>query len=499
MNNILSRILVEAGRAKSRSAQSLEDTNYIFNNLLNDMKNDTGINKLFNTVNQEKKKNFYNTYINNYQLNDKGKQLANRLEDKLLNWTQKNIHTLHITNLYTYITEILKNINYFTNLINDYEYDTSFNNDFKDFLELACKHLYNQANSRLKAIIDNNIKQEYKITDEDISTLADEIYIWWNNNFNIIYTNYINKGNFNLIKFLKNYWINNINKVYDILVINQEQYSLNLQETMKKLINKAINKTIADHTFSLKKKNNQYTNLEKQVLDIIKNKLNDILEYITFPKERMGLFTHSWLGKSGTRQDAKPIIDYLSINPQFCKLILNIDVDDIEQKTHLHWKDFLRNVRDYLVKKNIPIHNKHGKDILDISDKKGDYTYIPFSARKDQMRSTACICVNANNKNYVLIGNPGVNHGSILTNQKYEKIFNNCYSADDTTKTFPKIAFVYIVGNIAFLNKKEYCGYSSFQEVADILINDSRIEKVYYLPPEKGGKVYRLAKLIQLI
>ena len=504
----VNKINAEAGKTRSRGAKSLEDSKYIFNDLLKDMKKNRKIDELFNSINEDEKKSFYDIYIQNYQLNNEGIQLANQLENDILVWAEKNING--INNLYSFISILKNNINIFTS-INEYEYDSNFKEDFKTFIELACKYLYNQNNSKLKQLIFIHMKPNYKITEEDVKTLAEEIYTWYKNNYDIIYIDYISKGNFNLKQFLKNWWTQNIQKVYDILVINPGQYSSSLKDTIKQMIIKAINKALEQYKFSLKKKNNEYTELEKEVLNSISNQLDKILDYVEFPKEQNGAYTHSWLGKAGTRKDANAVIEYLANNIQFCKQILKIKVDDIKKKTNLTWAIFLRNayennydedfqlkVRQYLVNKNIRIHDKQGKSIFDKKDDKGDYTYISFSARKDQNRSRPAILVHTiNGKDHLLFGEYGANHGSILTNNSYTDIFNNCYSLEDKDREYPHISFVYILGNIAFVNKQEYCGYSSWDKVASILIKDSNIEKVYFLPPERGGKVLRLAQLLK--
>ena len=239
-----------------------------------------------------------------------------------------------------------------------------------------------------------------------------------------------------------------------------------------------------------------------------------MLEFILFPREKNGAYTHSWLGKVGTRTDAKPIIEYLAEHPQYAQRILNININDIEKETSLDWKTFIikayennyneqfeLKVRQYLVNKNIPIHNNAAEKILNNGDRKGQTTKIKYSPRKDQCRSGAILLVHSfkDHKDHVLIGEPGSNHGSIYSDPQYEDIIQNCCHPNDINKRYPKLVHVYRLGTIAFIAPagKEYNGYNDIQQVADILIKDPKIDKVYTLPNKPiNGFSTRLAKLV---
>lgn len=519
MNRIY-QLILEAGKAKSRGARSKEDTQYIFNNLLDDMKKyQKKDDQLFN-FKKDKEKNFYDTYITNRQLNSEGIKLVNILEPHIINWLRKqNINILqnnYSDNIIYTISDLINNNNSFLKAyIPTNNFDQYFEDDFKTFIEYTCKYLYNN-NSNFKSILIKNIKPSYKVTNEDINTIADNIYSWYKNNFKTIYQNYIFNQSFNLKSFLINTWENKINQIYDLLALNPDMYSSSLKKIIKQAINTAVNTAISIYQFPTEYKINKNADLEKSVLKKIEDNYESILEYVKFPKEKNGAYKHSWLGKIGTRMDAKPIIEYLSINPQFAKQIFNINIKKIEKESGLSWKEFILQayednynekfelkIRQYLVEKNIPIHNNNAKKILNNHDKKGQTIQIKNSPRADQNRNAPLILIHSfvDNKDHILIGDPGSNHGSIYNNPKYNDIFNNCYHPNDVNKHYPKLVHVYLLGTLAFIapTGQEYNGYDNIEQVANILIKDSRINKVYTLPDKSiNGFSTRLASLILL-
>jgi len=519
MNRISSRLydlLIEAGKAKSRSARSLEDTNYIFNNLLDDLKNN---NNLSLNTQQTNNKNFYDTYISNMQLNNEGIKLANTLEPHIINWLQQqNIDSLKKDSpkkyIY-YISDLInRNNNFLKNYISINDFDEYFEDDFKTFIEYVCTYLYNKDTSEFKSVLFKNIKPNYQITEDDINIIADNIYSWYKNNFKTIYQDYIFNQSFNLKSFLTKKWENEINKIYDLLAINPNMYSSSLKKTIKYAINTAIDIAISTYQFPTEYTVNKNADLEKSVLKKIEDNYESILEYVKFPKEKNGAYKHSWLGKIGTRKDAKSIIQYLSINPQFAQQIFNININKIEKESGLPWKEFILQayndnyneefelkVRQYLVEKNIPIHNNTAEKILTNGDKVGQKIKIKDTPRKDQNRSYPAILVYSfkDNKNHLLVGAPGSNHGSIYQNPKYKDILNNCCRPNDIDKRYSKLVHIYVLGTLAFIARpgQEYNGYNNIQQVADILIKDPRIDKVYTLPDKPiNGFSTRLAILI---
>lgn len=523
MNRIY-QLILEAGKAKSRGTRSKEDTQYIFNNLLDDMKQHKKKDEQLFNFKQQEEKSFYDTYITNRQLNDEGLKLANTLEPHIINWLKKqNIDSsknlkLNSDNIIYTISDLINNDNSFLkNYIPNDNFDQYFEDDFKTVIEYICKYLYNNTNSNFKSLIFNNIKPNYQVTEEDIDVIADNIYLWYKNNFKTIYQDYIFNQSFNLKSFLINTWENKINRIYDLLAINPDMYSSSLKKIIKQAINNAVNKAISTYQFPTEYTVNKNADLEKSILKKIEDNYESILEYVKFPKEKNGAYKHSWLGKVGTRFDARPIIQYLSINPQFAEQIFNIDISQVEKESGLSWKDFILQayadnynedfelkVRQYLVEKNIPIHNSNAEKILNNHDEKGQTIRIRNSPRADQFRSAPLILIHSfkDKKDHVLIGDPGSNHGSIYQNPKYSDIFNNCCHPNDVNERYPKLVHVYLLGTLAFIapTGQEYNGYDNIEQVANILIKDPRIDKVYTLPNKSiNGFSTRLAKLVQLI
>ena len=128
----------------------MSDSNYIFNNLLDDLKSTREKDKeLFDSISTKSKKNFYDTYIINDQLNNAGLRLADQLESSINTWLNNKYRTFSFTsnnqqNILDDIIDILnQDNNFLKTYIHEYEFDRYFNDDFKIFIKLVCKYLYN--------------------------------------------------------------------------------------------------------------------------------------------------------------------------------------------------------------------------------------------------------------------------------------------------------------------------------------------------------------------
>ena len=514
-----------AGPRKSKTVVQ-QQTDYIVNDLLSSMKNNK-MDRLFDSINaNNEQQNFYDKYINNGQLNQQGIQLAEQLENTIINWlNQKYQANIDINNMHALISLMRKESNKFISAlnINSTDYDSYFDDDFSSFISLAVTYLYNKSKSTIKELIAANSKPAYKYSDEDVDTIKATIISWYKSNLPTIINEYI-KGNkkFNVRNFVTKYWQNpeRLKTIYNILIIDPVQYTSDLKDTIKKLINNAINKAFQEYSFPTALTNNKYAELAKKVINIIEDNYQEIIPYIKFPKERGGAYTHSWLGMGDTRKDALPIFQYLSQNSGYADIILkkiNTSVAEITQTVGLPWKDFLiqayednyhenfqLKIRQILVERNVPIHEKRGDELINNGDKKGEDTTIAMSPRKDQNRSGPILVIREYNgdnyKDHVLFGAEGSNHNSIYTDPQYEHIIENCYPYNDTQKHHPTLVHVYRLGKVAFIAQpgQEYNGYRNIDLVAKILIQDLNIEKVYTLPLNKntGGKITRLEKLI---
>lgn len=409
-------------------------------------------------------------------------------------------------------------IDFLSKVINPNDYNEDLNSDFQYFFNLACIDILNKHKLEINNLYEeSNEKPKFIGNEQQVKDLKSFIKRWYLNNLTDIYNMYIkNNDKFSLQRFIIDYWTDNtrLPEIYKELFIDKNDYNNDFIYDIKQFISNTVTQMLLTEKLPIKVEYSQYEELEKSIIKLIKNNIDELIPFASFPRESSGAYTHSWLGFVGTREDAKPIFKQLAINiPLANKLLkqINTSVERIEKQTNMSWKDFIDElyiynydeqlhlkVRDYLVSKNKPIHDKHGQEINDIRDKKGDTTYIKYNARADQNRSSPIVVVysSIDNKNHILFGKDGTNHESVLNDPKYDDIFDNCYKKEDINKEKPILTYSYRLGRIAFVDQKIYNGYNSDQDVADILIKDSRIDKVYYLPPKGGGKTLRLAHLI---
>ena len=360
---------------------------YIFTNLIqdlrntdNDLYNDSLIN---NTYTISAKKNFLDEYTLLGQLNEKGKLLKSKLELPIMTWVKNNFmktFTVNNTNYINGIKNKLKKIykNFIPDVItNVSEFDEHFDADFAYFFNLACTSiLLDNANIINNLYLVSESKPQLTAEDVNYEDIKSYITQWYLNNLSNIYNQYIkNNANFSPANFLIEKFTSNDNlqNICIVISLNRNNYNSTFFTDLKQILSNYI-KLFAS-TLPIKIEYSNYRKLEKQIINLIKKNINDLLSFCTFPKERTGEFTHSWLGFAGTRNDAKPIFKQLEINIQLANSILkqiNQSVDKIERLTNTSWKDFIEKlythnydeelqmlVRQYLVNKNISIHDKH--------------------------------------------------------------------------------------------------------------------------------------------
>lgn len=258
----------------------------------------------------------------------------------------------------------------------------------------------------------------------------------------------------------------------------------------------------------------------KKLVVLIKENINNILPKVDkWPMAEFAtdLYQHSWQGfDNDYKQDAKPVFQFVGENINLANqllLPLKFTVEQISQHIRTSWYEFVMKiydlyhdaeleltVRNYLVNKNIPIHNQHGKELADNGDETGDETYITYNPRKDQYRSAGFIVVREFNKNkspvdHVLVGEAGANHNSIR--EENSDIFSRCKDPDDGLETMME---GYIVGKIGFIypDLGLYNGKISMDDMTDLIKQQTGLKKIYTLPGnDQGGSITRLAKIIK--
>ena len=248
-----------------------------------------------------------------------------------------------------------------------------------------------------------------------------------------------------------------------------------------------------------------------QITEYLNNNLDDLLPRLAFPQKENGTYNFSWQNNFGGynfSEDCKPVVQYMQ---QHINDILNINLSNMKninedwnyilnQYIHKYLpKDIGLKIRNYIIHLNDSIITKRAEALETNNDKKNDITTIDYDPADDHEREKPIIIyrvqVNNQNKDLVIVGQQGSSHGATLNREFVEELQKLNLPVELEDKNMYTQA--YLLGKVAFIDKKMYNTYNSWEEVQQILINDPRIEKIYTTPPTKqGGEITRLAKIV---
>ena len=225
-------------------------------------------------------------------------------------------------------------------------------------------------------------------------------------------------------------------------------------------------------------------------------------------------WTYIKITATGNKNDLYPIFQYLKQHPDEILCFFGnrepLTRDVLAKKVHLDYEQCLDEVfslndfneivdeaNNYVEQQQSHINENNAKTLLKNNDEIGAVIAVDFHPHSTQMRTAAIVIVREYSKGriintHVLIGDPGFHHKHIVKDPQYKFIFDNCKNRNGKSI----MTFAYLLGNIAFLNRQEYNGFRSIKEVANILNQDHRIQKVYLDNTYKNGTIKRLAKLI---
>lgn len=244
------------------------------------------------------------------------------------------------------------------------------------------------------------------------------------------------------------------------------------------------------------------------ITEYLNNNLDDLLPKLSFPQKDNGTYTFSWqnnMGGYNFKDDCSTVLKYLE--QHISDVLYNIDLTNMQNISE-DWKYILEQyeipkdiglkVRNYIIHLNDNIVNKRAEALETNNDKVHDTTIIDYDPENDHEREKPIIIyrviIDNRYKDLVIIGKRGASHGDTLNDEFIQEMKKLNLSTELNDKN--EYTQAYLLGRIAFVNRKMYSTYSSWDEVQDILVNDSRIDKVYSVPESRnGGTIVRLAKL----
>lgn len=279
----------------------------------------------------------------------------------------------------------------------------------------------------------------------------------------------------------------------------------------------------SDHASKVNINNNTNSNLDwlsikspnanfRKITKYLEENLTKILPQIQFPRLKNGSYKFSWqgnLGETGYREDSKPVIDYL-LQDSAKREILGTDteVDNWENIVNKYAKSvyfmkFGKQIRNYIIDLNNEVNQQRAFHLLNLNDKINDVTKIDYNPYNDHEREAPVIVYQAEFENgrkedLVFIGDPGTSHGMLMMTKMADELKEK--KAKPIGKDY-KIYYAYALGKIVFMDPKIEGTYNDLEKVKRILINDSRVSKIYTIPDSntKSGNIVRVARLYKLL